>query len=505
EYELQKEFPQVKYFIKASCKTEESIDFIKDKLAELIPQAEFFQSTQIDERWMALKDKLQEKTKSDYYLNEDIFLKMCSECRLENNSQKYNAITFLHDLGLVLHFDEVKSYDYYVLDPYWITYGVYQILTSGLAGESNGVVPMEKLEYIINDEPEKSEQYRAANYRKIRYTNQQSRFLLEILNAFKLCFKVPDGNSFIIPDLLDTEEPKAFTQKLRESADSIRFVYEYEYLPRFVMPHLIVETHRFHKKIWRTGCVLQDNGCEALVSNYDNRLSIIVCGEHKRKYEFMSVLRYLIDMINRELSNKPVMLIPLRDTTEYADYEELLERQKDGEKYFTIYKPEKKKFEIALLLEGVATQDELRKINEKLDLLNDKTDRILTKLDAHFDYLIGLPTNQSIKKELAPALGKLDSQQIAVLSEEFTTKISEIFAQHNKQFDGKWDEIYNDLHLVKNTGVKLKLSVPFINMLGIDLGIDFDVKNWVKQMLDKYEDQRIVKIFKLARGRDISE
>ncbi|MCB9070796.1 MAG: hypothetical protein H6629_23725 [Calditrichae bacterium] len=116
-----------------------------------------------------------------------------------------------------------------------------------------------------------------------------------------------------------------------------------------------------------------------------------------------------------------------------------------------------------------------------------------------------MPTNQSIKKELAPALGKLDSQQIAVLSEEFTTKISEIFAQHNKQFDGKWDEIYNDLHLVKNTGVKLKLSVPFINMLGIDLGIDFDVKNWVKQMLDKYEDQRIVKIFKLARGRDISK
>ncbi|MEZ4748510.1 MAG: hypothetical protein R3C41_20770 [Calditrichia bacterium] len=29
-------------------------------------------------------------------------------------------------------------------------------LPPGLAGESNGVVPMEKLEYIINDEPEKS-------------------------------------------------------------------------------------------------------------------------------------------------------------------------------------------------------------------------------------------------------------------------------------------------------------------------------------------------------------
>ena len=41
--------------------------------------------------------------------------------------------------------------------------------------------------------------------------------------------------------------------------------------------------------------------------------------------------------------------------------------------------------------------------------------------------------------------------------------------------------------------MKLGLSVPFIKQLGIDFGIEFDVKNWAQKMYQKYELQ----IFKL--------
>ena len=61
---------------------------------------------------------------------EERFLEICKDCDLKSRPEQTSAITFLHDLGLVLHFDKVKQYDYYVLDPYWITYGVYQILNS---------------------------------------------------------------------------------------------------------------------------------------------------------------------------------------------------------------------------------------------------------------------------------------------------------------------------------------------------------------------------------------
>ncbi len=492
EYELQKEFPQVKCFIKASCKKNRNIDLIKDKLAELIPQAELF-NTKIDERWISLKEKLQKETKPKHFLSEERFLEVSNDCELKKKPEQKNAITFLHDLGLVLHFDKVKQYDYYVLDPYWITYGVYQILTSAYAGKSNGMVNMDKLEYIVNEEEDKKERYRPANYRKIEYTNQQSRFLVEILNQFKLCFCLPDHSHFILPDLLDTNEPNKITEPIRKAKDSIRFVYDYEYLPKSTMPRIIVETHRIYSKIWRTGCLLQSNGCKALVTNYQNRISIIVTGEHRKKYEFMSVIRFLIDSINQELRDKPNMLIPLPGVDAFADYEELLDRQKDGEKFFTLYKPIKKKFEISVLLEGVASQDEVRKISEKLDLLDEKVDIIINKLDSHYEYLINLPDNQKIKDGILDAIKEMNSQQSTEITEEIMYGIASAFDQVTGKFDARLTEIHADLKKTDDVQMKLKLAVPFINLIGINLETEFDVKSWAKKMYEKHE----MKIFKL--------
>ena len=68
-------------------------------------------------------------------------------------------IEFLHDLGIVLHFEALPLQEYYVLDPYWITYGVYQILTSTRAGALKGEISMEELDYIVNEEEAKKTTY----------------------------------------------------------------------------------------------------------------------------------------------------------------------------------------------------------------------------------------------------------------------------------------------------------------------------------------------------------
>ncbi|MCB9089665.1 MAG: GTP-binding protein [Calditrichae bacterium] len=503
EYELQREFPQVKYFIKASCATGEKIGFIKEKLAELIPEAEFFQTTEIDERWMALKDALQQETKPKHFLNEDRFIELCRQCGLIKPSERRYAINFLHDLGIVLHFEAIKRYDYYVLDPFWITYGVYQILTSALAGANNGMVGMDQLEYIINEEPDKKERYRPTGEAKIEYTNQQSRFLLEILNQFKLCFRLPDDSRFIIPDLLDTDEPEELTGPIRNAVGSLRFVYDYDYLPKFIMPRIIVETHRVHAKIWRTGCVLKNNDCLALISNYQNRISIAVTGEDKKKWEFMSVIRFLIDSINRELSDPPNMLIPLPGTNEFADYEELLEREKDRETYYTLYKPVKRKFEISLLLQGVASRDEVRIISEKLDLLDRKFDTMLSKLDAHFDYLIELPANRDVKAEIAAAVAELKLQPSPDLVEDIIAGISAALDQSTAKMDRRLNEILADWQQTDQVGMKLKLAVPLLNLIGLQLETEFDVKKWAAQMVQKHKNKQIFHTILEARARSL--
>jgi len=358
ERELQNEFPQIKSFIKISCKNDENIDRFKEKLAEIIPTAELFH-TKIDERWITVKNKLQEETKQKYYLNETRFLEICNEAKLTERHEQKNAIGFLHDLGQVLHFDDLNLSEYYVLNPYWITYGAYQILTSKYAGERKGNISMDKLEYIINQEEDKKESYQPANYKKILYSSNERRFLIDILHEFKLCFRTSDGSHFIIPDLLDTTEPSTLTDQIRNSDKPIQFVYEYDYLPKSVMPNLMVKTHQIMESMWRTGCVLRNDNSKMLVTNYQNRISITVTGEYKKKRESMAIIRNIIDLINDKLSNKPVPLIPLPGTSNgFASYERLLAREKSGKQDFIFDEdmPTEKRFQIPSLLEGIENQ-----------------------------------------------------------------------------------------------------------------------------------------------------
>ncbi|HAA22054.1 MAG TPA: hypothetical protein DCP28_26045, partial [Cytophagales bacterium] len=258
--QLQQEFPQIKAFLKLSCQEGGApIAEFKSLLEEWIPQAELFGS-QIDERWFPIKETLEQETGVKHFVDEARFRAICAEHGLPDKAQQQQAIRFLHDLGIVLHFEALNLKSYYVLDPYWITYGVYQLVTSKRAGEQHGEVLMDQIEFIVNEEEEKSEGYQAADFKRITYSFPQCCFLVDILQEFKLCFYAPGKESFVLPDLLDTSEPTALTQPLEQTERALRFVYQYDYLPKSLMPFFMVETHHTLIARWRTGCVLEGNG-----------------------------------------------------------------------------------------------------------------------------------------------------------------------------------------------------------------------------------------------------
>jgi internalin A len=498
ERELQKEFPQIKYFLKVSCNTNENIDVLRDKLEEIIPTAELFNTT-IDERWITIKTVLEKETKADFFLNETRFLKICRNAGLNHKRGQKSAITFLHDLGLVLHFEDLNLSEFYVLDPYWITYGVYQILTSSYVGKMKGKVDMDKLEFIVNEEEDKKEIYNPTNYKKIEYSPNERRFLIDILNQFKLCFCTADHSEFIIPDLLDTAEPSETVEFIKSSSEHIQFVYEYDYLPKFVMPNIMVEMHKLISKMWRTGCVLQKDGSQTLITTYQKRISIVVIGDYKKKREFMSVIRFVVNAINEKLSDKPVALIPLPGINAFADYERLLLREKKGKTDYIHDEdlPTEKRFQISELLEGIPNDEEVISIGTEIlaivkDIQCDVKD-ITSKLDSHFEYLVNLPDNNKIKNSIYETMQELNDQQTAEISKEIMEWVTTAFVEFNGEMDDKLKNIYTDLKKTDDIKVKLKLSIPFINMLGIKFETEFDVKSWAKKMYQKYE----LKIFNL--------
>ena len=457
EEELKKGFPQIKYFVKLSCKENTNIDLLKGYLEKVIPQAKLFH-TDIDEKWFPVKEALEEETKSKRFLDETRFRELCIEKGgISDKNQQKSLISFLHDLGLVLHFDEIHTAEYFVLDPYWITYGVYQILTSRRSANNNGLVPLDKLDYIINEEKEKAQAYKVKDFKKIKYSSNQRLFLVDILQQFKLCFYTPDRRSFIIPDLLDTKEPIGATEDFI-GENTVQFIYKYAYLPSFIMPKIMVETHPSRTQRWRTGCILKKEKSSALIKSYNDQIFIYVNGSGNKKRELMAVLRHLIDSINRDMPERPEMHIPLPGTSETVDYQELIEREKDGEQFYTLYKPEKKKFEIAVLLGGMPGMEEVRKadveiLKEGMEELKAGQKTITKKMETYF-YLQLNAQQRERYNSLLSEIEKTGDENIFAEGEQKT-----FFEKIEKHINGLPEEERNKYGNWQNQAIKHKLKV----------------------------------------------
>jgi len=363
EYTLRKEYPQIKDILRVSCATPENCDAVKIAIEEYIPKTELF-NTEIDERWFPVKSELQKRTSKRLYLAQREFETICSDNGLIEESEQLSAVRFLNDLGMVLHFDNLKLSEFYVLDPYWVTSGVYRIITSDISAKQNGVVEVEQLRSIINDYKEESDTYTANTDQHIKYSPSEVLYIADIMAEFKLCFYMDNNTRILIPDLLDKNTPATEYEPFLNASGKIAIIYSYEYLPNTVLPRLIVEMRNDIKTVWRTGLVLNCKGCidaQALVYTGENRIQIIVTGEHKQKREYMSVLRYLINTINRDFSVTTSVLIPLPGTDNLTvEFEELLAMEQAGQKKYLLYKL-KKEWEICDLLDGIATDEEIQK------------------------------------------------------------------------------------------------------------------------------------------------
>ena len=314
----------------------------------------------------------------------------------------------------MLHFEEVRLAEYYVLDPYWITYGVYQILTSKRAGEQLGHVSVNDLEYIINEEEDKIQVYQPSDYKKIKYSNSQRLFLFDILCKFKLCYEIEKSSpkTFILPDLLSTKEPLEHTQTIRDGENKINLVYQYSYLPKSILVNAMVDLHQQINERWRTGFTMSNQDAQALVTVYDQQLSIQITGEGQQKRELMAVIRYAVDSANKVLTEQPDLLIPLPDCNKFVRYKTLVKMEQMGREEYEIFEPDYFSFNITKLLAGVRVE------SQESIVIN-----LLTQLLAKQESI-----QQTQSEELALVFNAID-EQLAALSESFTEQQQLLYQQ----------------------------------------------------------------------------
>jgi internalin A len=319
---LLEKYQNIRGFFRVSCSNKEGIDIFSDFLSIELKEVELIRTTWA-KNWFNVKTRLENMTKP--FINYDQYKRICKEERILDNKTQGILLDYLHDLGVVLHFKDFDLEDTHVLEPKWVTGAVYKIITSKELALYRGVLKLRLLDVIL--EKKKRKEY--------SYPRDKYKYIIGLMKKFELCYEM-DTETVLIPDLLPDQEPDFEFD--REKA--LEFIIQYDFLPRSIMPRLIVNMHKDIKDQmqWRTGVVLEDPGFQSIAvvkaDHYARQIYICVNGLQKREY-FAAILTTL-RRINQSFEKlKTTELIPMPDNPEItANYQQLIRFEEEGIEFY---------------------------------------------------------------------------------------------------------------------------------------------------------------------------
>lgn len=242
---LQHKYPSIRAFVETDCADRTGLSELDaairqetGRLAEL--RANF------PAIWFSIKDRL--AGMKENYLSFDHYREICDQFGEHKPDDQDRLAGYLHSLGIAVNFkDDPRLKDTHVLNPRWITKGIYQILTAEKLARQKGVLYLEDLPAILNTED---------------YPPSKHLFLLDLMKKFDLCFEFSDEqHRYLVPELLEKQEPDLKGDF--RSGQCLNFHYHYNIVPGGLLPRFIVRTHVLSARQelrWRSGVVLKLKG-----------------------------------------------------------------------------------------------------------------------------------------------------------------------------------------------------------------------------------------------------
>lgn len=348
---LQEKYPRIQGFYRLSCAEAERPGFIefREALRRQIEAADT-RRTPIPTHWLAVKQHFVQKQQEYDYIESAKYRRVCEELGVTRPLSQDVLLQFLHDLGVLINFHNLQNFDTQILNPLWLTNGVYRIVNSALVADQGGVLREADFDAVINDPRYKQHN---TGEREFVYPKAKLLYIVRVMQEFELCFPTGPGD-FIVPQLLPASAPE-----FQADGALLRFVVHFpSFLPNSVFPRLMVKLHAFIRggERWRTGMVLHKPSVfDALArvrwDREDQKLLIDICGNERRR--LLSFIRETIKEIVADFSGLAFEeRVPVPGCGAYKDYEELVEAEKAGET--TIFVKElKTRVAIADLLDGV--------------------------------------------------------------------------------------------------------------------------------------------------------
>jgi internalin A len=325
---LREKYPQIREFYKLSCKIKSGIDDFREALRREIENADT-RRTPFPAHWLAVKEHFS-NMKAPYIESEE-YQRACEKAGVTRAFSQDVLLKFLHDLGVVINFRNLKNFDTQILNPLWLTNGVYRIINSERVVRNRRPAARKRVRRRHQRPALPRRKYQQT--KPFHYPKNKLQYIVRVMQEFELCFHL-NAHTYVVPQLLPVQEPDVPME-----GAVLRFVIHFpDFLPDSLFPRLMVKLHTYIEgdRRWRTGMVLhQPNIFKASArvrwDKEDRKILVDVCGEERRR--FLSFIRETVKEIVETFSSLSYSeLVPIPDSTDTEEYEYLVEAEKAGEK-----------------------------------------------------------------------------------------------------------------------------------------------------------------------------
>jgi hypothetical protein len=316
EVKLRRKFPSIAAFIATDAFEGDGLEELQRTIVSTVENKMPGVWLPFPSRWREIKDSV--ASMRDNFLTYQQYTRLClrfGEARPEAQS---DLAGILHALGLALYFGkDPRLHDTRVLNPSWVTGGVYAVIRSPSVAGSDGQLALADMPRVFR-EAEKQRAVKVTDYPK-----KTHRFILELMRAFQLCYASEEENGkptrYLVPELLPEFEPEM--SEAWEQAE-VRLRYRYEVLPPALLPRLIVRTHALSEGAphWRHGVVLLHANAKALIREESDRpeLQVFVRGPNREtRGVLVAMVRRELETLHGEMRVEPIEELELSGEGEH--------------------------------------------------------------------------------------------------------------------------------------------------------------------------------------------
>ncbi|MDR1054690.1 MAG: hypothetical protein LBL90_02445 [Prevotellaceae bacterium] len=277
------------------------LEKFRNDVAKYIKNNPSWNKLVIPKNFYKVKDELEKlffkqgQKVGDEYISKSDF-ETIAQCN--DIADKDKLLKSLHALGVCLWYEGIPNLDTLVLNPEWISYGVYQVI--------NWVHEQRKYFISLSDFKPVFQQSDYCN----RYPESKHKFIFDLMICYELAYKIKE-DELVIPHLLPEDRPATLPEFLLDKSLMLRYKADQPLPPntisRFIVRHNdeILKNISGYQVVWRYGVVLTDSEeTIALVREEDRMITVSVKGQNKTN--FLNKMRSTLNEIfNSYKSRKP--------------------------------------------------------------------------------------------------------------------------------------------------------------------------------------------------------